>query len=103
MGFVAMRTNTSASYAWTVGVSQLPTNARACVARVATFDPGMRLRFKWIADRCSPKRFPWFRDEFIHPNDFDDRYTGPPLLNLFEGFVGFGTESNEPREWGVKV
>ncbi|WP_430727089.1 LysR substrate-binding domain-containing protein [Variibacter gotjawalensis] len=127
VGFVAMRTNTSAAYAWTIakgaGVGWLPTYARACGARVVPLDLDMRLKLgiwlvhhpsasrvarvrhtiEWIADRCGPKRYPWLRGEFIHPNDFDDRYTGPPLLNLFEGFVGFGTESNEPREWGARV
>jgi hypothetical protein len=28
-----------------------------------------------------PRRFPWFRDEFIHPDRFPDVYKGSPLKN----------------------
>ena len=116
LGFVSMRTNTTAAHAWAVakgaGVGWLPTYAQACGGRVVPLDLDMRFKLEiwlahhpsssriarvrrvieWIADNCSPKRFPWFRDEFVHPRDFDTRYEGPPLVNLFEGFVGFGDE-----------
>jgi hypothetical protein len=42
----------------------------------------------WLIESFDPKRFPWFRDEFIHPYDLPKAYRGGPIANLFEGFVG---------------
>ena len=33
------------------------------------------------------KQFPWFGDDFIHPNDLPRECRGAPLINLFEGFA----------------
>ena len=48
----------------------------------------------WLIDAFDPKKFPWFRDEFIHPNELPKEYRGAPLVNLFEGFSGH--ESTKP-------
>ena len=51
--------------------------------------PRVRRMIDWIVDSFDPrKHFPWFRDEFIHPNDLPTEYRGAPLVNLFEGFLG---------------
>ena len=36
----------------------------------------------------SPQKFPWFRDEFIHPRELASAYRGEPLVNMFAGFMG---------------
>jgi hypothetical protein len=43
-----------------------------------------------LIDAFDPKRFPWFRDEFIHPNDLPREFRGAPIVNLFEGFFAAG-------------
>jgi hypothetical protein len=42
----------------------------------------------WVAEAFSPKKFPWFRDEFIHPYQLEKAYKGEPLVNMFSGFIG---------------
>jgi DNA-binding transcriptional LysR family regulator len=37
----------------------------------------------WITQMFDPRRFPWFRDEFIHPDRFADLYKGQPQTNRF--------------------
>jgi hypothetical protein len=44
----------------------------------------------WLIDAFEPRKYPWFRDEFIHPNDLPKEYRGAPIVNLFEGFFGAG-------------
>jgi hypothetical protein len=42
----------------------------------------------WIVQSFDPQNFPWFRDEFIHPNDLAKEYHGDPLVNsLFAGYT----------------
>jgi hypothetical protein len=42
----------------------------------------------WITQSFDPQRFPWFRDEFIHPNKLAKEYRGDPLVNsLFAGYT----------------
>jgi len=38
---------------------------------------------EWIMQVFDPRRFPWFRDEFIHPDRFKEIYKGPPVKNAF--------------------
>ena len=49
--------------------------------------PRVRRMIDWIIESFDPKVFPWFRDEFIHPRDLPGLYSGPPLVNLFEGLT----------------
>jgi len=37
----------------------------------------------WIMRSFNPRQFPWFRDEFIHPDRFPQIYKGGPLINRF--------------------
>jgi DNA-binding transcriptional LysR family regulator len=113
-GFVAMRTNVSSAHLWAVtkgaGIGWLPTYVRAIAGRVVPVDVDLRFPFDiwltyhpdanriprvrrmidWLIAAFDPKHFPWFRDEFIHPNDLPNEYQGAPLVNLFEGFFGAG-------------
>ena len=38
------------------------------------------------AGRFNPTKFPWFKDEFIHPREFKPVYKGESLTHLFGGF-----------------
>jgi len=113
-GFVALRTNVSSAHYWALakgaGIGWLPTYAGAIGARVVPLDIDPDLRFSfdiwltyhpdvngiprvrrtidWIIESFDSKQFPWFGDEFVHPNDLPREYRGRPLVNLFEGFVG---------------
>jgi len=121
-GFVAMRTNVSSAHLWAIakgaGIGVLPTYVHAIAARIVPIDIGIKFNFDiwltyhpdmariprarrlidWLVDSFDPKRFPWFRDEFIHPNDLPKEYRGAPLVNLFEGFFGAEHDlGNYPR------
>ena len=112
-GFVAMVNNVSSAHYWAIakgaGIGWLPTYAMAIGARVIPvnidlvfpFDiwltyhpeaaqiPRVRKMIDWIVAAFDSREFPWFRDEFIHPDDLARQYRGAPIANLFEGFVGF--------------
>lgn len=111
-GTVVMRTNVSSAHLWAIakgaGIGFLPTYVHAIAARIVPIDVGLNFQFDicltyhpdvvgiprvrrmidWLIESFDPKRFPWFRDEFIHPNDLPKEYRGAPLVNLFEGFLG---------------
>jgi len=115
-GHVVLRTNVGSAYFWAIakgaGIGILPTYARAVSGRVVPVDVGLHFQFDiwltyhpdairiprvrrmvdWLIDAFDPKRFPWFRDEFIHPNDFTKDYSDVLAPNLFEGF--FTAEEN---------
>ena len=126
VGFVALRTNVSSAHYWSIakgaGIGTLPTYAHAIGARIIPVDAGPKFQFDiwltyhpdavriqrvrrmidWLVDAFDPKRFPWFRDEFIHPNDLPKEYKGAPLVNLFEGFFGGDTATGtDARRSGV--
>jgi DNA-binding transcriptional LysR family regulator len=111
-GLVAMRTNVSSAHVWAIakgaGIGMLPTYVHAIAARIVPIDVGLHFSFDiwltyhpdvvriprirrmidWLIESFDPKRYPWFRDEFIHPRDLPKAYRGGPIINLFEGFVG---------------
>jgi len=117
-GFVVVKTNVSSAHYWTIakgaGIGWLPTYSYAIGGRVVPLDidPALRFSFdiwltyhpdvnriprirktiEWIIASFDAKQFPWFADEFVHPNDLPTEYRGTPLVNLFEGFVGAGRE-----------
>ena len=46
--------------------------------------PRVRRMIDWLINSFDPRKYPWFRDEFIHPNDLPKEYRGTPHhINLF--------------------
>jgi DNA-binding transcriptional LysR family regulator len=119
VGFVSLRTNVGSAHYWAIakgaGIGWIPTYACALSARVIpipldlrfTFDvwltyhpdanriPRVRRMIDWLIDAFDPKKYPWFRDEFIHPSELSKEYRGGPLVNLLEGFAGLNQEQTE--------
>jgi len=109
-GFVSMRSNVSSAHYWSIakggGIGILPTYAQAIGAQLVPLDlgvretvdiwltyhpdageiPRVRRLIDWTIQAFCPQKFPWFRDEFIHPNDLASAYAGEPLVNMFAGF-----------------
>lgn len=115
VGFVAMRNNVSSAHVWAVakgaGVGWLPTYVPAVAGPLIPLDidinfsvdiwlayhpdakriPRVRQLIDWTIQAFDGRKYPWFRDEFVHPDDLQKSYKGEPLVNLFAGFV------KEPR------
>jgi DNA-binding transcriptional LysR family regulator len=36
--------------------------------------PRVRSMIDWLVEAFSPTRFPWFKDEFLHPDEFKTVY-----------------------------
>lgn len=109
---VALKINVSSAYYWAIakgaGIGLLPTYASAIGARVIpvdnlgqysldiwlTYHPDVeriervRRTIDWVRAAFDPRRYPWFRDEFIHPRDLPTAIKGAPLPDLFAGFTG---------------
>jgi DNA-binding transcriptional LysR family regulator len=111
-GLVSLRTNVSSAHYWSIakgaGIGVLPTYAQAIGAQVVpldlpvhetvdiwlTYHPDAKRIARvsrvidWVIQSFSPQKFPWFRDEFVHPRDLNKTYRGEPLVNMFVGFIG---------------
>jgi DNA-binding transcriptional LysR family regulator len=98
-GLVAMRTNTSSAHIGAisqgVGIGWVPTYVPAIGWEMIPVDvsqefrlpfdiwltyhpdagriPRVRKMIEWIVDAFDPRKFPWFRDEFIHPRELTQR------------------------------
>jgi DNA-binding transcriptional LysR family regulator len=92
-GVVAVRTNASSAHFYAIehgiGIGALPTYAIPLGADVVPLDLGIReqvdiwltyhadvrevprisLFIDWLRDIFDPAKYPWFRDEFIHPSE----------------------------------
>ncbi len=102
--YVAIRNNISSAHYWSIarsaGIGLLPTYAGVIEgAPLVALDLGLReyldiwlicrpeskrvarisRLIDWLIDAFSPDKYPWFRDEFIHPNELMDAYKGEPL------------------------
>ena len=112
VGLVALRTNVSSAHYWSIakgaGIGVLPTYAQAIGAQLVPLDLGVHetvdiwltyhpdarriarvsRMIDWAIKAFSPQKFPWFRDEFIPPNELAAAYRGEPLVNMFAGFGG---------------
>jgi len=111
-GFVAIRTNAGSAHYWAIakgaGIGMLPSYAYAIGAAVVPLDiglyrpvdiwlayhpdagriPRVRRMLDWITESFDPRKFPWFRDEYIHPRDLPASLAGEAVTNMFAGFVG---------------
>jgi DNA-binding transcriptional LysR family regulator len=103
---VALRNNVSSAHFWSVargaGIGILPTYVQAIGAGLVPMELGemtkheiwltyrpdakriarLRKTIDWITRAFDPGRFPWFREDFIHPARFADIYKGKPLTGL---------------------
>ena len=103
---VRITTNTSSAHYWAVaqgtGIGFLPTYATAFDATLRPIDLGVRIKrdvflvhhplaakrpdvlraLDWLRGTFSSRRFPWFADDFVHPDDFAAALT-PDDLALF--------------------
>lgn len=110
-GLIAIRTNTSSAHFRAVasggGIGILPTYARAVSRRVRPLDVGLYLRreifcltsneqavtqgvqsaLDWLAQSFDGNLYPWFRDDFVHPRDFEQALSSSNVISLFEGFI----------------
>ena len=111
MGTVALQTNVASAHLWAVakgaGIGWLPTYTHFIGGRVVPIEPGPRFCFEiwltyhpdvakiarvrrvidWVRDSFDAQKFPWFGEQFVHPNDLPKAYRGEPLINMFEGFA----------------
>jgi DNA-binding transcriptional LysR family regulator len=115
---LVMKTNVSSASYWAVangaGIGPLPTHACALGGTIIPLDVGLRRPFDiwlsyhpgngriprvrhmidWLVEAFNPARFPWFKDEFVHPSEFKAVYKGESLTRLFGGF---STEGLKPE------
>ena len=111
VGFVSLRTNFASAHYWSIakgaGIGMLPTYAQAIGTQLIPLDLGVvhpidiwmtyhpdakriarvKRTIDWLVQAFDPQRFPWFRDEFIHPEKLNETYKGEPLANLFAGYL----------------
>jgi len=110
LGFMAMRTDVStAMYAAVlsgVALGWLPTYYFAIGTQVIPLDVGPRAHFDiwlsyhpdagklarvrrmidWTIEVFNPQDNPWFRDEFVHPSEFEERANVAPRLEIDVAF-----------------
>jgi DNA-binding transcriptional LysR family regulator len=107
---LVMKTNVSSANYWAVahgaGIGVFPTYAGALGGKIIpleveirrsfdiwlSFHPGsgrirrVRCMIDWLVESFNPIKFPWFKDEFIHPSELKAVYKGESLTHLFGGF-----------------
>jgi DNA-binding transcriptional LysR family regulator len=120
--FIAQRSNVSSVHYWAVargaGVGMLPTYICAFDSPLVPFDlqiryqtdiwmtyhenvgeiPRVRALADWLMENFSPRLYPWFRDEFIPPQDLRKKYRGEPLGNPFDISTGSEMRSAQPEK-----
>ena len=112
VGLVSLRSNVASAHYWSIakgaGIGMLATYGPALGAQLVPLDLGItesvdiwmayhpdvkriarvKRTIDWIVQAFDPQQFPWFRDEFIHPNKLPEAYRGEPLVNmLFAGYA----------------
>jgi DNA-binding transcriptional LysR family regulator len=105
-GHVALRNNISSAHFWAIvngaGIGLLPSYVQALGSNLVPLDitavhkheiwltyrsdakriARIRRTIDWIVRSFDPGRFPWFREEFIHPSRFAELYKGGPLPGM---------------------
>lgn len=118
-GIVSLRTNLSSALLYAVekgaGIGALPSYAMALGAPVVPVDIGIHhsmdiwmtyhpdtrrnrrvaLVADWIKRIFDPEKFPWFRDDFIHPSKFSASQLADSSVNVGEGFVAAAPSAND--------
>src|SRR3954453_5733086 len=107
---LVMRTNVSRANYWAVangaGIGVFPTYACALGGKIIPLEielrrpfdiwlsyhpgsgriPRVRQMIDWLTNAFNPAKFPWFKDDFVHPSEFKEVYKGESLTHLFGGF-----------------
>ncbi|MBO9712900.1 LysR family transcriptional regulator [Sphingomonas sp.] len=107
-GFMPIRSNSAMSLYWAVingaGIGAFPTYARVLSKQLIPLSLPFQLRFdlwiyyhssarnapairaavEWLKGAFDPKRYPWFADEFIHPDEFPGADRSGDVVELFE-------------------
>src|SRR6201996_2476293 len=107
---VALRTNVSSAHYWSIakggGIGLLPTYAQWIGAPLVPLDlevpeyvdiwltyhpdakniPRVSRLIEWVIQAFSSEKFPWFRDEFIHPLKLMEHYPSYALPSLAAAF-----------------
>jgi DNA-binding transcriptional LysR family regulator len=107
---LVMKTNVSSAHYWAVangaGIGVFPTYACALGGKMIPLEielrrpyeiwlsyhpgsgriPRVRHMIDWLVEAFNPAKFPWFKDEFVHPREFKAVYKGESLAHLFGGF-----------------
>ena len=108
---VSFRVSSSYSLFWAVasgiGIGALPTYIRAISKRVQPIDVPIRPRFElwmsykdeartsepvrvaasWARQCFDPVAYPWFRDEFVHPDDFESGPDDSQVIPIFDHLI----------------
>jgi len=116
---LVMKTNISSAYYWAVangaGIGVFPTYGWALGGKIVPLEiplrqpydiwlsyhpgsgriPRVRRMIDWLVEAFNPVRFPWFKDEFVHPSEFHTVYKGESLTHLFGGFSTEGRQKAE--------
>lgn len=109
-GFLPIRTNSSFCLFWAVansaGIAFMPTYTAALADMLVPIDLPFLLKFDiyyfyraelrsskvvqagidWLKQCFDPHLYPWFRSEFVHPNEFFPKASGN-VVPLFESFA----------------
>lgn len=109
-GLIAVTTNTSSAHFWAIskgaGIGLLPTYVRVVSRLTRPLDIGLNLRrsiylvyhpdsvrfpeiataLQWVRSAFDRTKYPWFGDNFVHPDQFDLKFNDPTVVSLFEGF-----------------
>ncbi len=109
-GLIAVTTNTSSAHFWAIskgaGIGFLPTYVRVVSRATRPLDIGLNLRrniylvhhpdsvrfpevrtaLEWVRNAFDKIKYPWFGDDFIHPDQFERRFNDSVVVSLFEGF-----------------
>jgi DNA-binding transcriptional LysR family regulator len=109
-GLVMLRNTASTGHFWSIlkgaGIGALPTYAQAIGANLVPLDfpvvekheiwlvyhpdakriARVRRTIEWLVQCYDPRRFPWFRDEFVLPDQFSHIYKGGPLASALPDF-----------------
>jgi len=105
VGFVSVCNNVSSAHFSSIlegaGIGILPTYVQAAGANLVPMHLGVdygldiwlayhpdakriarvQKTIEWLIASFDPRRFPWFRDEFIHPDQFTRHYRGEPVVS----------------------
>jgi DNA-binding transcriptional LysR family regulator len=116
---LVMKNNVSSAHYWAIangaGIGVLPTYGWALGGKIVPLEiplrqpfdiwlsyhagsgriPRVRRMIDWLVEAFNPVRFPWFKDEFVHPSEFDAVYKGESPTRLFGGFSTEGRQKAE--------